>query len=43
MSRQLEATLSEAANRNLTAAATLEWLADLELESRQERAIERRF
>ena len=43
MSRHLEATLTEAANRNLSAAATLEWLIDMELEARQSRAIERRF
>ena len=35
MSRQLETTLSEAAAKNLSAAATLEWLADMELEARQ--------
>jgi DNA replication protein DnaC len=43
MSRQLETTLSEAANKNLTVAATLEWLTNMELESRHNRAIERRF
>ena len=43
MSRQLETTLSEAATRNLSVAATLEWLADMELEARKQRAIERRF
>jgi DNA replication protein DnaC len=43
MSRQLETTLSEAATRNLSVAATLEWLADMELEARNRRAIERRF
>ena len=43
MSRQLETTLSEAAAKNLTVAATLEWLTDMELESRRSRAIERRF
>ncbi len=43
MSRQLEATLTEAAAKNLSAAATLEWLADMELEARSQRAIERRF
>ena len=32
-SRQLETTLSEAAT-NLSVAATLEWLADMELEAR---------
>jgi DNA replication protein DnaC len=43
MSLHLETTLSEAANRSLSPAATLEWLADMELEARQSRAIERRF
>src|SRR5271169_1858202 len=43
MSRQLETTLSEAATKNLSVAATLEWLADMELEARNHRAIERRF
>jgi DNA replication protein DnaC len=43
MSRQLETTLSDAAGKNLSVAATLEWLADMELESRRGRAIERRF
>lgn len=43
MSRQLETTLTEAATRNLSVAATLEWLADVELEARQQRAVERRF
>src|SRR6201988_4331392 len=43
MSRQLETTLTEAAAKNLSAAATLEWLADMEIEARSQRAIERRF
>src|SRR5260370_14378025 len=43
MSHRLETTLSEAAGKNLSAAATLEWLADMELEARPGRAIERRF
>ena len=43
MSRQLETTISEAATRNLSVTATLEWLADMELEARNHRAIERRF
>ena len=42
MSRQLDQTLSDAAARNLSVAATLEWLADMELEARR-RAIDRRF
>jgi DNA replication protein DnaC len=43
MSRQLETTISEATTRNLSVTATLEWLADMELEARNRRAIERRF
>ena len=43
MSRNLETTLSDAASRSLSPAATLEWLADMEIEARQSRAIERRF
>ncbi len=43
MSHQLEATLSDAAAKNLSVAATLEWLVDMELEARRSRAIERRF
>src|SRR5213082_3316749 len=43
MSHRLETTLSEAAGKNLSASATLEWLADMELEARNCRAIERRF
>ena len=43
MSRQLETTLTEAAAKNLSAAAALEWLADMEIEARSQRAIERRF
>src|SRR5271170_1793335 len=43
MSRQIEATMTEASARNLSISATIELLADLELESRQGRAIERRF
>ena len=43
MSHQLEKTLAEAATQNLSLAATLEALADLELEARRQRAIERRF
>jgi len=43
MSRQLEMTLSEAATKNLSVAATLEWLADMELDARKQRAIERRL
>ena len=34
ISRQLETTLTEAAAKNLSAAATLGWLADMEVEAR---------
>src|SRR6266567_3200741 len=43
MSRQAEATIAEAAARNLSVSATLELLADVELDARNGRAIERRF
>ena len=43
MTRNLETTIAEAAARNLSVSATLEWLADMELEARQHRAIDRRF
>jgi DNA replication protein DnaC len=43
MSRQIETTIAEAAARNLSVSATIERLADVELEARQGRAIERRF
>jgi DNA replication protein DnaC len=43
MSRQIETTIAEAAARNLSVSATLEWLADMELETRHARAIARRF
>ena len=43
ISRQLEKILTEAASKNLTIAATLEWLTDVELEARRDRAVERRF
>jgi len=43
ISRQIETTLAEAAARNLSMSATVEWLADMELEARRGRAIERRF
>src|ERR1700677_1623449 len=42
-SRQIEATIADAAARNLSVSATLELLADMELEARHSRAIERRF
>ena len=43
MSKQVEQALSEAARKNWSPAAVLEWLADIELSARQNRAIERRF
>jgi DNA replication protein DnaC len=43
MSRQAEQTIAEAAARNLSMAATLEWLAEMELEARHGRAIARRL
>lgn len=43
MSRELHQVLPDAARRNLSHADTLEWLADLELEERQRRSVERRF
>ena len=43
MSREIEATLADAAARTLSVAATLERLVDIELEIRHGRAIERRF
>lgn len=43
MARELERALTDAAARNLSPADTLEWLADLELDGRQGRSVERRF
>lgn len=43
VSRQLDQMISEAAAKNLSLAQALESLADLELESRNRRSIERRF
>jgi len=43
MSHQLDQTISDAASRNLSFPQTLEALADLELEARNARSIERRF
>jgi hypothetical protein len=43
MSHQLEQTIAEAVARNMSVAATLEWLADLELEARHVRATARHF
>ena len=43
MSQQAVQTIAEAAARNMSTAATLEWLADMELEARQGRAIARRL
>jgi hypothetical protein len=38
MNRQLDTVLAEARRRNLSLAAALEWLTDLELEERQGRS-----
>ncbi len=43
MSQQLDRILSEASAKELTLGQALEWLTDLELESRNGHAIERRF
>ena len=43
MSQQLDRILSEAAAKELSLGQALEWLTDLELESRNSHAIERRF
>jgi IstB-like ATP binding protein len=42
MTGAVESTLTDAAAKNLGVSATLEWLADMELEARKQRAIERR-
>ncbi len=41
--QELDRILAEAASRNLSHAQILEWLADVELEGRRTRSIERRF
>ena len=43
MARELDRVLTDAAARSLSPADSLEWLADLELEGRQSRSVERRF
>ena len=43
MSRQLDQALQHAAEKSLSPAAAMEWLADLELEARNGRAVQRRF
>jgi DNA replication protein DnaC len=43
MAPEIDRVLADAAARSLSPAATLEWLADLELEGRQSRSVERRF
>ena len=43
MSRQLDSTIADATARNLSLPQKLESLADLELEARNARSIERRF
>ena len=39
MARELDRVVADAAARSLSPAATLEWLADLELEGRQSRSV----
>jgi len=43
MCQELDHVLTDAAAKNLSHAATIEWLADIELEGRQKRSVERRF
>lgn len=43
MCQELDHVLADAAARNLSHAETVEWLADIELEGRRKRSIERRF
>jgi len=43
MARELDNALADAAAKNLSPADTLEWLADLELDGRRGRSVERRF
>ncbi len=43
MARELDRVVADAATRSLSPAATLEWLADLELDGRRSRSVERRF
>ena len=43
MARELDSALTDAAAKNLSPADTLEWLADLELDGRRGRSVERRF
>src|SRR5512144_186455 len=41
--QELDRVLTDAASRNLSHTETIEWLADIELEGRKKRSIERRF
>jgi DNA replication protein DnaC len=43
MAKELDRVLTDAAAKSLSPSAALEWLADLELEGRQGRSVERRF
>jgi len=43
ISQELNHVLADAVSRNLSHAETIEWLADIELEGRTKRSIERRF
>ncbi len=43
ISQELDHVLADAASRNLSHQETIEWMADIELEGRKKRSIERRF
>jgi DNA replication protein DnaC len=43
MAKELDRVVTDAAARSLSPSAALEWLADLELEGRRSRSVERRF
>lgn len=43
MRQELDHVLTDAAARNLSHGAVIEWLADIELDGRQKRSVERRF
>jgi DNA replication protein DnaC len=43
MAKELDRVLTDAAAKSLSPADTMEWLADMELDGRQNRSVERRF
>ena len=43
MCQELNHVLTDAATKNLSHAETIEWLADIELDGRRSRSVERRF